>query len=64
MNTNLTVEDITYLVTEFLEISPELDLEDMQVVPGEQMKGERYEEYIIDDEALKKMIINIFYEEA
>jgi len=65
MNTNLTVEDITYLVTEFLEIFPNLDMEDIiQVVPGEQTKGEEFEEYIVDDEALKEMIINIFYEEA
>ncbi len=61
MSTNLTAEDITYLVPELLDMS--IDTDDIQMVPGEQIKGE-YVEYYVDTEALKKMVIENFYEEV
>lgn len=61
MSTNLTTDDITYLVPELLNMS--VDVDDIQMVPGEQIKGE-YVEYYVDQEALKKMVIENFYEEV
>lgn len=60
MCTNLTAEDITYLVPEILNMS--IDPDDIQTVPGEQIKGE-YVEYYVDEDALKELVIENFYEE-
>ena len=48
MCTNITVEDITYLVPELLDIT--LDTENIAMVPGEVVQGEEFEEYHVDDE--------------
>jgi hypothetical protein len=33
-------------------------------VPGETIKGEKYEEYYVDEEALYDLIIEVFYNEV
>lgn len=60
MSTNLTADDIAYLVPELLNMN--IDVDDIQMVPGEQIKGE-YVEYYVDKEALKELVIENFYEE-
>lgn len=60
MSTNLTADDLAYLVPELLDMS--FDTNDIQMVPGEQIKGE-YVEYYVDKEALKELVIENFYEE-
>lgn len=60
MCTNITVEDIAYLVPELLKIP--LDAEDMMTIPGEATWGE-YLEYNVDTEQLKEIVINNFYKE-
>lgn len=60
MCTNITVEDIAYLVPELLKIS--LSGEDMMTIPGEATWGE-YLEYHVNEEQLKDLVINNFYKE-
>ncbi len=60
MYTNITVEDIAYLVPELLNIS--LNPEDMVAIPGEVSWGE-YMEYHVNTDQLKEIVINNFYKE-
>ncbi len=60
MFTNITVEDIAYLVPELLNIP--LSAEDMMTIPGEATWGE-YMEYNVDTDQLKEIVINNFYKE-
>lgn len=60
MCTNITVEDIAYLVPELLDIT--LNGEDMMTIPGEATWGE-YLEYNVNTEQLKEIVINNFYKE-
>ncbi len=66
MSANITTEDMVALTNTFSEITME-DIE-QQRIPSEIRTGEDYDVYydmyIADDEALKKMIIDIFYEEV
>lgn len=62
MCTDITVEDITYLMPELFKISFSDDM--IQVLPGESVLGEGgFAEYHLDVDAVKKIIINTFYEE-
>lgn len=45
-------------------VTYEYDESAMYTVPGETVKGEKYEEYYVDDEALYDLIIQTFYEEV
>lgn len=60
MCTNITVEDIAYLVPELLKIP--LNAEDMITIPGEATWGE-YLEYRVNADQLKEIVINNFYKE-
>lgn len=60
MCTNITVEDIAYLVPELLKIP--LNAEDMMTIPGEATWGE-YMEYNVNTDQLKEIVINNFYKE-
>lgn len=63
MCTDITVEDITYLIPEFFEISFTEDL--LQILPGESILGkDKLVEYYIDADSVKEMIMNTFYEEV
>ena len=61
MSTDVTLEDIAYLAPEILEMS--LDMEDISMVPGEVIQGEEHEEYHVQAEALKELVIQNFYKE-
>lgn len=61
MYTNVTVEDIAYLVPELLNIS--LTTEDMMTIPGEATWPGEYMEYIVDADQLREIVINNFYKE-
>lgn len=37
--------------------------DEIYYLPGEMIQGEKYEEYIVDNDALEEMVINLFYEE-
>ena len=63
MSTDITVEDIVYMMLQVWRISFSDDM--MQVLPGEVSVGENgYAEYHIDVDAVKELIINTFYEEV
>lgn len=60
--TDLTIEDITYLLPEFTKMTFTEDM--LQMIPGESVLGESgYVEYRKDSEALKEIVMNTFYEE-
>lgn len=62
MSTNVTLDEVTYLVSELLNISVNAD--ELQSLPGESRAGEKHEEFYVDREALKELIIQNFYEEV
>lgn len=62
MCTNITVEDITYLVPELLDTS--LTAEDMSMVPGEVRQAGEFEEYHVNIDQLKEIVIQNFYKEV
>ena len=62
MCTNVTVEDLTYLAPEMLDIA--MDTENIAMVPGEVVQGEKLEEYHINEDDLKELVISRFYEEV
>ena len=61
MCTNITVEDIAYLVPKLLDVN--LTGEDMTVVPGEIIQPGDHEEYHVNADQLKEIVINNFYKE-
>lgn len=58
--TSITIEDLTYLVPELMDIS--FEEEYLYVIPGEVVQSGKYEEYHIREDELKEMILDIFYE--
>lgn len=61
MCTDITTEDIAYLVPELLNMS--MDFENISMIPGEIKLGEVFAEYVVNDEQLKELVVNYFYEE-
>lgn len=62
MRTNVTVEDIAYLVPEVLEMN--LTMDNIMMVPGTTVPAGDTEEYQVDTDALKELVIQNFYEEV
>lgn len=63
MCTDITVEDITYLMPEVLGLSFSDDV--IQVLPGESVLGENgFAEFYMDEETVEELIINTFYEKV
>lgn len=60
--TDLNEEDIAYLVLQAL--SCRFSEEDIWVLPGEIQRGEKYEEYHLDETAVQAGVIRMFYEES
>ena len=56
-----------YMVTDLEEdemnklMEYQLDMDKTQILPGEGEKGEKYEEFYVDEEKLKKILIETFY---
>lgn len=61
MCTNVTVQDITYLVPEILNM--DVDMDNISMVPGETITGGEHEEYHVDIESLKQLVVQMFYTE-
>ena len=61
MSTNVSIADITYLVPELLEMS--FTENDIQMLPGVSAPGEQFLEYHADQDAIKELVVNTFYEE-
>ncbi len=62
MYTDISVEDITYLVPEMLDVS--LTADDMSMIPGEVTQPDAHEAYIVNSEQLKELVVNFFYTEV
>lgn len=62
MITSITADQIAYLSTVVLGCS--FDSEDMISVTGNIEKTDIYEEFIIDEQALYDLIIDVFYKEV
>ena len=63
MCTDITAEDIMYLMPELLGISFSEDM--VQMIPGESVVSEDgHTDYRMDVEAVKEIVINTFYEEV
>ena len=61
MVTDISVDEVGYLATQILNYS--FDSDDMYVLEGEIKDGERFEEFYVDEDALYRLILKIFYEE-
>lgn len=59
MVTSLTVQEITYLADTLLGY--DFSMENIISIPGESGMGEKHEEFYIDDDALKQIVIEVFY---
>ncbi len=62
MCTDLNAEDITYLASELLDVT--ISAENISMVPGDVITGGEYEEYHVQTEALKQLVVQNFYKEV
>ena len=60
MVTDIDVSRVTYMTTEFLDYS--MNEKGIMTVPGELIQGVEFEEYYADDEAVKDLVVELFYE--
>ena len=60
--TDITIDEMTYLASELLDYS----VSDLQIysMEGQTVRGEKYEEFYVDEAAAKKLILDIYYEEV
>lgn len=58
--TDLSIDEITYLASELVGYS--FDNFDIRSVQGEVIKGSKFEEFYIDDQALRELMLQVFYE--
>jgi len=61
METDITADEIAFLVTNIMQCS--LTENGLYTLPGEQIQGEEYEEFYVEESAAEELIINLFYEE-
>lgn len=62
MVTDISVSEVTYLAS--LVLQGGFSEGDMYSVPGEVVKGEKYAEFIPDEEGLYELILDVFYEKV
>ena len=62
MVTDITLDEAAYLAPILADY--QFDTDHFYMLEGETVKGERFEEYYVDEEALYEMILEIFYEEV
>lgn len=62
ITTDITTNEMLYLATE--AASFRYDGKSMHSIEGETVRGEQFDEFYADEEALKKLIIDIFYEKV
>lgn len=60
--TSLSVDEIAYMADTLLGY--DFSMENIISIPGESKMGEKHEEFYIDDEALKQIVIDMFYEQV
>lgn len=62
MVTNITVDEISYLATEY--VGYDMDENGIYTLEGETKMGEKHEEFYPDEDALIDLMIQIFYQEV
>lgn len=62
MVTDISVDEVSYLATQALGYS--FDSDNMHVLQGEIVQGKVYEEFYVDEDALYRLILDVFYEEV
>ncbi|MCM1135504.1 MAG: LCP family protein [Clostridium sp.] len=62
MTTDVTADEAVYLATQALDYRIGGDC--FHMLEGETVMGEEYEEFYVDEEALYRLIIEVFYEEV
>lgn len=60
MVTDIDLSTFTYMATEYMGY--EFDRENLHSLQGEVVQGNNFEEFYVDDEALQKLIVELFYE--
>lgn len=60
MVTDIDLSSFTYLATEALGCS--FDINSMYSLEGETIKGNQFEEFYLDDDALQELIVQLFYQ--
>ena len=55
----VTSVDFTSLITELMNY--DFSENQMYTVPGETVMGEEYEEYHVEEDAMQKLLIQVFY---
>lgn len=60
--TSLSVDEIAFMADTLLGY--DFSMENIISIPGESKMGEKHEEFYIDDEALKQIVIDVFYEQV
>lgn len=62
MVTNITVDEISYLATEY--VGYDMDSNGIYTLEGETKMGEKHEEFYPDEDALIDLMIQVFYQEV
>lgn len=62
MVTDISVDEVSYLAVQAAGYG--FSREDMHTLEGETVQGEQFEEFYADEEALYRLIIDVFYEEV
>jgi LCP family protein required for cell wall assembly len=62
MTTDLSIDEVTYLLSSITDY--EFDMDNIRTLEGETLMGEKYEEFYPDTEALKELMIQVFYREV
>ena len=62
MVTSVSLDQAVYLCTEYMNSS--FNTDNIYTIDGEVTMGEKYAEFLVDDEALYQLILNVFYEEV
>ena len=59
MTTDITADEVTYLAEQ--AVNSNIEIDNIQILPGEYRAGEKYDEYILDEDELYEMILQNFY---
>ncbi len=60
MVTDIDINSFTYLATE--SVNYDFNIDNMYALEGETLQGNKFEEFYPDEEALERLIIDLFYE--
>lgn len=62
MVTSISLDQAVYLCTEYMNSS--FNTDNIYTIDGEVTMGEKYAEFLVDDDALYQLILDVFYEEV